>query len=152
MKTVVLLGTSHKYQLPDIPSSAKFKRFIDRVCTANAIRSIAEEMSTERLQQKHASKSTCEIVANSRDIRHKYCDPKNDERSQRGIRGETDIRWQGFCADWDEDRIEAAVRASHQIAKLLGLERSLHSTYGPHCLSAAPITSATSPTCSKSTG
>lgn len=125
MKIAVLVGSSHKYQLPDIPSSTKFKRFIDRVCAANAIRSIAEEMSIEALQQKQALTSICEIVANFRGIPHKYCDPNNNERSQLGIRSETDIRLQGFYQDWDEDRIEAAVRASHQIREAYWLRQIL---------------------------
>jgi|SRR6516162_4401242 hypothetical protein len=125
MKTAVLVGTSHKYELPDIPSSAKFRRFIERVCSANAIRSIAEEMSIEALQQTQALESTCEIVANSRGIPHKYCDPNNDKRSRLGIRGETDIRLQGFHQDWDEDSIEAAVRVSHQIREAYWLRQIL---------------------------
>ena len=125
IRTVVLLGTSHKYQHPDNPSSAQFRKFVDHVCDTYLIRAIGEEMSTEVLQQKQILKSICEIIANSRDLSHKYCDPNNEERSRLGIRGETDIRQQGFFGNWDEERIEAAVRESHQIREIYWLQQLL---------------------------
>lgn len=125
IQTVVLLGTSHKYQHPDDPSSAQFIQLIDRICNAYQIRAIGEEMSMEALQQKQTSKSTCETIANSRGFFHKYCDPNDAERSRLGIRGETDIRLQGFFQNWDEDRVEATVRASHQIREIYWLQQLL---------------------------
>jgi hypothetical protein len=42
-----------------------------------------------------------------------------------GIRGETDIRLQGFFDGWKEEQIEAAVRASHQKRETFWLRQLL---------------------------
>jgi hypothetical protein len=123
IKTVVLLGTSHRYQYADDPSSAQFTQLINGICDTHSICVIGEEMSAEALQQKQASKSTCEVIANARSLAHKYCDPDNDKRSQLAIRGETEIRLEGFFNNWNKKQIEAAVRASHQIRETYWLQQ-----------------------------
>lgn len=85
MRTVILIGTSHKYQLPGGPTADEFRAFIERVCAEFHVRAIAEEASLEALAQKHASQSACEKIANDLGISHRYCDPNNEQRTALGI-------------------------------------------------------------------
>jgi hypothetical protein len=118
MKSVVLIGTSHKYQLPGNPAEQEFRNLLEQTCKAHEVRAIAEEMSVEALAQKGASQSLCEQIANAKSIAHRYCDPNNEQRQALGIGQEYDIsniKYKAFFNDWDSDRLEQEIRATHAI-------------------------------------
>lgn len=113
LRTVTLIGTSHTYQLPGNPAAGEFGDFVEEICDKFAVRAVAEEMSLEALTQKDASLSLCEQVANTRGIAHRYCDPNNEQRQALHTRQEGDIRFEAFYDEWDQDRLEREIRATH---------------------------------------
>lgn len=131
MRTVALIGTSYKYQLPQTPASDEFRAFVGQVCAASKIRAIAEEMNFEALSQQHASHSVCEEIANAAGLTHRYCDLSNEQRKELHIRQENDIRIEGFFNNRDQERIERDVRASHEIRERHWLRQLLELDYWP---------------------
>jgi hypothetical protein len=91
MNRIVLIGTSHTYQLPDNAYASAFADFIRNSIDSSDATAIAEEMNLEALAQKGASQSICSRIANERGIRHLYCDPDNGTRNRLQIRGENGI-------------------------------------------------------------
>jgi hypothetical protein len=47
MRSVVLMGTSHKHQLAGNTSEVAFRDFVEQICDVFKVRAIAEETSTE---------------------------------------------------------------------------------------------------------
>jgi hypothetical protein len=125
MKSVVLIGTSHKYQLPGNPTEQEFRECLAQICEAFEVQAVAEEMSVEALAQKRASQSLCEQIANAKGIGHRYCDPNNEQRQTLHIRQEQDIRFEAFLNDWDNDRLEQEIRAAHAIREHHWLDKLL---------------------------
>jgi hypothetical protein len=123
MNRIVLIGTSHKYQLPDNAYASAFADFIRNSLDSSNATAIAEEMSLEALAQKGASQSICCGIANERGIRHLYCDPDNETRSRLQIQGENDIRLAGFLNDLAEKIINQDVRVSHDRRECYWLSR-----------------------------
>ena len=124
-KSVVLIGTSQKYQILSNAAAPEFQALIEEVCVRFHIRAIAEEFSSEGLAQKDAAWTVCKEVADALHLRHRYCDPNNEQRAALGVRGENDIRARGFLANWDPETIEQEVRKSHAIRERYWLERLL---------------------------
>jgi hypothetical protein len=114
-RTIVLLGTSHKYQLPGHAAEGEFRSLVVQAAASAKVRAIAEEMSQEALAQKHAAQSICEEIANVAGLAHRYCDPDNEQRSARNIQDAQKIRLDGFYCDWSPERIEQEVAVSHSI-------------------------------------
>jgi len=125
MKSVVLIGTSHKYQRPANPAEQEFRNLLEQTCKAYEVRAIAEEMSDGALTQRGASQSLCEQIANAKGIAHRYCDPNNEQRQALGIRQENDIRYEAFRNDWDSDRLEQEIRATYAIRERYWLNQLL---------------------------
>jgi hypothetical protein len=125
MKSVVLVGTSHKYQLPRNPAEQEFRNLLARVCEAYGVQAIAEEMSIEALVQKRAAQSLGEHIADAKGITHRYCDPNNGQRKLLHIRQEQDIRTEAFLNDWDSERLEQEIRAAHAIRERHWLDHLL---------------------------
>jgi hypothetical protein len=125
MNRIVLIGTSHKYQLPDNADASAFANLIRSSIDSSDAAAIAEEMSLEALAQKGASQSICSEVANERAIRHLYCDPDNETRNRLTIQGENDIRLAGFFNNLSEGEIEKNIHASHDRRELYWLSRIL---------------------------
>ncbi len=115
MRTVALNGTSHKYQFLGNADAGAFGDFIEKVCLASRVEAIAEEMSPEALLQKQASRSVCKKIADAAGLVHRYCDPNNEQRNALHIRDELDIKCGAIFHNWDQERVEREVRASHEI-------------------------------------
>jgi hypothetical protein len=125
MKSVVLVGTSHKYQLPGNPAEHEFRNLLEQICEVFEVRAIAEEMSVEALAQKRASQSLCEQIASAKGIHYRSCDPNNEQRQALHIRQEQDIRLEAFFNDWDNDRLDREIRAAHAIRERHWLDQLL---------------------------
>ena len=110
---IVVIGISHKYQIPNNPDADAFETLIGSILDSSDFKAIAEEMSREALTQKNASQSICEIVANGRGVVHIYCDPDNAKRLELKIRSENEIRSDGFLQSRPEDEIDQEVQNSH---------------------------------------
>ena len=50
MGHVILIGTSHNYQLPGNPAAEAFRMFVEQVYATKTFRAIAEEMSLEEVE------------------------------------------------------------------------------------------------------
>lgn len=128
-RTVFLLGTSHEYQLPlEGPAGREpeqFRLLVDATCRRECVKAIGEEASRDLLERKGVSESVCKRVADSLGIAHRYCDPSTMERKALGVVDEEDIRMSGFFAKWDQQRTDAAVRASHAIRERRWLDQVL---------------------------
>jgi hypothetical protein len=112
---VVLIGTSHKYQVPEHPSAQNFRALVEATVSRWRVRAIAEETSLEALAQKNTDRSVCEKIADELGLPHRYCDLNNAERAAKEARDELDIRAEGFLQSWTQERIEKEVRASRRI-------------------------------------
>ena len=95
-RTVIVLGTSHKYQKPERQVSsdvlAEFKALVTDICSNNSVKAIAEELHLDTIIQMGLSKSIVECIAEELGICHQYSDPNQKERAVLGIRQENDIR------------------------------------------------------------
>jgi len=114
-RIIALIGTSHKYQRPGHPAESEFRSLINQVCASLKVQAIAEEMSLEALAQQHATQSICEKIAKAAGLPHRYCDPDNEQRRDLNIRDEQNIQDEGFNCNWNPERIEEEVAASHAI-------------------------------------
>ena len=129
MRHVMLIGTSHKYQLRGTPAADAFRTFIEQVCATKPFRAIAEDMSLEGLTNRQASRSVCEEIAIELGLCHRYCDPDNQQRSTLGIRQKNIIKIEGWLSGRSEENIRQEISTSHSIReqcwldKLLDLER-----------------------------
>ena len=86
MRTVLLIGTNHVYQRPDIRGSEEFRTLIEDSREEHDIKIIAEEMSLDVLHKYGATESSCKQVADSIGIPHLYCDPSYKEQKKLGIK------------------------------------------------------------------
>ena len=125
MRSVVLIGTSHKYQLPEHPAADAFRAFINQLYTTKTFRAIAEEMTLEELANRHVAQSMCAAIANELDICHRYCDPDNQQRSALGVRHKNVIKADGWLYEWSQKKIEQEIRTSHSIREQYWLEKLL---------------------------
>jgi hypothetical protein len=126
-KTVFLIGTDHRYQtrsadFTDAQHDA-FADFVAERCSALAIVGIAEEHSNEALAESCASQPVLCNIANFLRLRHRYCDPNRQLRSQLGIKQENDIR--AFGSNLSEAEVRDRVQASHRKREQHWLEQLL---------------------------
>ena len=99
--TVFIIGTSHAYQFGEgavfgettcSPEKAiLFRSLLISLCEQHRIRGIGEELSVDTLSEMNRAESIPNIVAASRSLPHRYCDPDQLERANLGIRDENYI-------------------------------------------------------------
>lgn len=116
MKTVVLVGTAHKYQRPGngphADGIAQFRVMIQELCLQHDLAAIAEEMSLQALQEYDVTESVAQqVCALLGGLRHQLSDPPHAERFKLGIRQDNDIRVEHLSDGWTEEQIEADVLA-----------------------------------------
>lgn len=130
MKTVLLIGTSHEYQLPQAGSrsrgSERFRGLVATTCQDEDVKAIAEEMSLDALELHSTKQSVGEQIAESFNIPHRYCDPSIKEQERLGIDQPDNIRMSGFFATCDQSKIEAKVNASLAARRDYWLEQLLN--------------------------
>ena len=116
VRRVVIVGTSHNYQIPPISLAAtEFRAFLGGISNTHLVRAIAEEMSREALANWHVTSSLCHELAIAAGVPHRYCDLNEAQRSAAGVRHEHEIKVVGFFSRWSTEKIEQEVRASHSI-------------------------------------
>jgi len=83
---LLLIGTNHANQYVGNKhgDSAQFTDYLHRVCSAHKVDLLAEEMSTEALEE-NSAKSTALELAITLGISHIFCDPSRGERTALGI-------------------------------------------------------------------
>jgi hypothetical protein len=126
MRNVVLIGTSHKHQLPENSEADAFCAFIRQLYATKAFQAIAEEMSLEELANRHVTRSICTQIANELGVCHQYCDPDKEQRSALGLRHNNIIKADGWLYDWSQEKIEQEIKTSHSVRERYWLEKLLN--------------------------
>ena len=116
LRRVVIVGTSHSYQIPPTsPAANAFRAFLGEICDTHLVGAIAEEMSEGALANWHVTSSLCQELAIATAVSHRYCDLDVAQRTAAGVRHEHFIKHYGFINDWSPEKIEKEIRASHSI-------------------------------------
>lgn len=119
MKSLILLGTAHKFQKPDlnidIESIEEFRAAIRELCSSYHIRAIAEEMNREALEEHDLEDSIANQICKEIQLCHQYSNPTNKQRIQMGIRQENDIRAEHMFDGLGAEKLKAEVN-SHMAA------------------------------------
>lgn len=127
MPTVLIIGTSHRYQrrTPDVPANVidEFSEYLRQSVEESNAAAIAEEMSGAALEENGLPNSVAQMVSSQLGIPHLLADPSPEEREQLGIRQRNEITCAGFFADLTTDEIEAQVRQSYDIRETYWLTR-----------------------------
>lgn len=119
MDKIVLIGTSHKYQIrgPNCaPADAeKFENLLFSICLKHRLNGIAEEMNWYALKQSGSLESVAQSAATLMGINHQLSDPPPEIRKDLGIIcDENAFRARCWLQDWTEQQIKAAVLKSHK--------------------------------------
>ena len=125
MRDVILIGTSHSYQLPRNQAADTFRLFVEQIYATKTFRAIAEEMSLEEVANRHATQSVGAEVAVKLGVCHLYCDPDTQQRGALGVRHKSLIKTDGWLYDWSQEKIQQEIRTSHSIREQWWLERLL---------------------------
>jgi hypothetical protein len=116
VRRVVIVGTSHSYQIPPTgPAANELRAFLGEIVSTHLVRAIAEEMSQERLANWDVTSSLCLELAIATGVSHRYCDLGGAQRSAAGVRHVNDIKADGIIHGWSTEKIEQEIRASHSI-------------------------------------
>lgn len=120
MRTVVLVGTDHKFQRPVSGSGAEgvesFRDAIRELCLRYKVHAIAEEMNPQALQEHQMTESVAYQLCSELRLLHQYSDPSLQERKALGIQRDHDIQLQGWRERWPREKIDAALRNHGSIA------------------------------------
>ena len=120
MRTLVLVGTAHKFQRPVngpyIEGIALFRDMIHDLCRQHEIAAIGEEMSWYALQEENVTASVAQRVCALLGLRHQLSDPSPEERFKLGIRQDNDIRAEHLCDGWTQEQVEADVLARGRVS------------------------------------
>ena len=120
MRTVLLVGTDHKFQRPVNRSKAagveRFQATLRELCLRYKVQAIAEEMNLQALQDHEVAESIPYQLCGELKLLHQYSDPSREERKVLGIRSDHDIELQGWRESWSRKKINASIRRYGSIA------------------------------------
>src|SRR6266850_3498682 len=126
-RTVLVLGTDHRYQTRDIAFTEAqhnaFARLVAETCHAHGVRAIAEENNAQELAEASVEESVPQRIAHTLGLTHQHCDPDRATRTKLGIRQENDIRAQAFLGGWSEPVVQEKLDASHLIRERYWLQQ-----------------------------
>jgi hypothetical protein len=127
MAKVILIGTSHKYQVFDKKADTnpieKFRQLLIALCSKHMVQAIAEEMSPAGLAERGATKSVGFEVATGLNLKHQLSDPSPAVRMQLGICSEIEIQLKGFLNNWTQEQIKTKIQKSHSIREQYWLDQ-----------------------------
>jgi hypothetical protein len=116
VRRVVIVGTSHSYQIPPTgPAANELRAFLGEIVNTHLVRVIAEEMSQEALANWDVTSTLCLELAIATGVSHRYCDLDGAQRSAAGVRDVHHMKADGFIYGWSTEQIEQEIRASHSI-------------------------------------
>ena len=134
-RSVLIFGTDHKYQTRDPvlreSQHDEFASYVTRLVREHGIQCIAEEYSTQALEEEGISETTVRKLASALGIDHCYCDLDRNTRHNLRIFQEHDIRMRGFLNDWTEEEIVERIDQSHRARERFWLERLLETGHWP---------------------
>lgn len=133
MRTVVLVGTDHKFQKPvDGPHRAgieSFRKTIRVLFDRHNLCAIAEEMFPAALQEANVQESVAQqLCIEFGGLPHNFSDPApGDERRALGIRDHGDMMNECTENDWSQEQLDSAIlintEVSHRIREPEWLRR-----------------------------
>jgi hypothetical protein len=127
MRSVLILGTDHKYQRRDPllreSQHEEFAAYLTQLVSKHGIKLLAEEYTTQALREQGISETTVETLATGLGIAHCYCDLDREARYGLRIFQENDIRMKGFLKGWTESEISEKIAQSHRARERFWLER-----------------------------
>lgn len=95
MRKVVLIGTSHKFQIsssqPCSAEAEQFRQVLRVLCREHTANALAEELHPEELECRKVTKSICREVAHELGLAHQYSDMSDSERKSRDYRHQHEI-------------------------------------------------------------
>jgi hypothetical protein len=95
-KRLLLVGTSHDYQIPGNAGANDFQAVLENLSREHSVRAIAEEHSLDALRMANALETICKKVARRLGLQHAYCDPGIEDRKSLGVQQENDIKMRKF--------------------------------------------------------
>ena len=95
------MGVYHNFQTEYIE---EFEKYVIDICNTYSIKSIAEEMNQDALNEFSASESTIKIIADKLKLPHAYCDPDKDQRTKLGIICPKRREYQKLFNNWPENK------------------------------------------------
>jgi hypothetical protein len=93
-----------------------FRDAMREICILQQVRAIAEEMSSQVLDENRVAESVAQQLSAELDLPHQFSDPSKEERMALGIRQDNDIKIEGWLNNWTSEKIEAEILASGRIA------------------------------------
>ncbi|GAU08753.1 hypothetical protein [Desulfoplanes formicivorans] len=121
-KIIYLLGIYHIFQ---IEHCVKFSEYIRNFCIQHNIKSIAEEMSSDALEDAGIVQSTVFDIAVELGLPHEYCDPPEVIRKERRILGERDIEYKTWRDELPNDDKEGLKLIHFRKRELYWVEKLL---------------------------
>lgn len=127
MPKIVLIGTSHNYQVdgPNPEIGRQFRHLLRLLCAEYGIKAIAEEMNQAALDERGATESIACVLAAELKLGHQFSDPSPILRKELAVRSENEIKTDGFLYNWADEHIDAEVRKSHDIRERYWLNQLL---------------------------
>lgn len=121
MRTVVLVGTDHKFQKPiDGPHRVgieNFKKTIRVLFERHNLCAIAEEMSPAALQEANIQESVAQqVCAELGGLPHNFSDPTKDERRALGILDNGDMMIKSMDNDWSREQLDSAIHINMEVS------------------------------------
>lgn len=128
MRTVVLIGTDHKFQKPiDGPHRTgieSFRNTIRKLHAQHKLSAIAEEMSLEALQENDLEQSVAQqLCIELGQLPYNFSDPASRERFDLGIRGGNEIKLEGLKRGWTDEHVDEEIVQSYRIREREWLRR-----------------------------
>ena len=135
IRSVLVFGTDHRYQRRDHglreSQHGKFAAYVARLVGEHGIKLLAEEYTTQALEEQGVAETTVKSLASSLGIAHCYCDLDREIRSRLKISQEKDIRMKAALSGWTEGQISERIGQSHRVRERFWLERLLDTQCWP---------------------
>jgi hypothetical protein len=134
-KSVLVLGTDHRYQRRDKAldetQHVAFAQLLTEICRAHCIKVIAEENNADAMAEDEIEESAPQQIARTLDLIHRHCDPDLKTRARLGIQQENQIRVSQLPKRLAENVIQEKLRASQRARELYWVEELLQLNVWP---------------------
>lgn len=117
---IYLLGVYHNFETE---THHNFKEYIVDTCSLHDIRSIAEEMSYDGLNDAGVTVSTIKTIADNLGLPHAYCGLGRKEREALGILGSQQIEILGRFYEWSDEKVRQKKLDDYAKRERVWLER-----------------------------
>ena len=139
-KSVLVLGTEHRYQRRDNQETTQrqrrdnaldetqhvsFAQLLTEICRAHGIKVIAEENNADAMAEDKIEESTPQQIAGTLSLIHRHCDPNLKTRARLGIQQENDIRVSQYPKHLAKNVIQEKIEASQRAREVYWVQELL---------------------------